>query len=247
MASVSGGSRYGKYLSRVIARRPDGRLEIGLLLAFLASACLLLAFGKLASEMIEGETAGFDTAVLLAFRSAANPADPLGPVWLQSAVRDVSAMGSFVVLGFISLSAIFYLFMVEKRMMAMLVAASVIGGVLLSNALKLGFARPRPDFVPELDLFTYSFPSGHAMLSAVTYLTLGALLAEAHPSRRVKIYFLTLAFLVTVAVGISRVYLGVHYPSDVLAGWCVGAVWALLCGTVVLYLRRRTSRAEHPI
>jgi undecaprenyl-diphosphatase len=233
-------------MRRLLPRRPDGRLELGLLFAFLLLAGLLFAFGQIADEVLEGESRGFDEAVLLAFRGS-DPADALGPAWLESAVRDVSAMGSFAVLSFVSLAALFYLLMVERRAMALFVAVSVIGGTLLSNALKLGFARARPEIVPGLELATYSFPSGHATLSAVTYLTLGALLAEAHPSRRVKIYFLTLAAFMTVAVGLSRVYLGVHYPTDVLAGWCIGAAWAVLCGTVVLLLRRRAARAGHPV
>jgi undecaprenyl-diphosphatase len=112
--------------------------------------------------------------------------------------------------------------------------------MLLSTALKLGFARPRPDLVPHgVRVYTASFPSGHAMLSAVTYLTLGALLARVQPQRRVKAFLLGLAIALTVLIGMSRVYLGVHWPSDVLAGWCGGAAWASLCWFVALQLQRR--------
>jgi undecaprenyl-diphosphatase len=233
-------------MRRLLPRRPDGRLELGLLSAFLVLAALLFAFGQIADEVIEGESLWFDETVLLAFRGS-DPANALGPAWLESAVRDVSALGSVVVLSFVSLAAVLYLIMVERRAMALFLAVSICGGVILSNLLKLGFARARPEIVPDLELMTYSFPSGHATLSAVTYLTLGALLAEAHPSRRVKLYFLTVAFVMTVAIGLSRVYLGVHFPTDVLAGWCIGAAWAVLCGTVVLLLRRRAARAGHPV
>ena len=108
-----------------------------------------------------------------------------------------------------------------------------------SPLLKLGFARPRPDLVPHaVEVYTASFPSGHAMLSAVTYLTLGALLIRVQPRWRVKVYILFLAISITLLVGTSRVYLGVHWPTDVLAGWCVGAAWALLCWLVALRLQR---------
>ena len=111
--------------------------------------------------------------------------------------------------------------------------------MLLSTVLKISFNRPRPG-VPHLArVFTPSFPSGHATLSAVTFLTLGVLLARASRDRRLKIYFVALAIFLTVAVGISRVYLGLHYPSDVLAGWSIGSMWAILCWTGAWLLHRR--------
>ena len=132
----------------------------------------------------------------------------------------------------------------RQRGAARLVAVSVGGGTALSSLLKLGFARPRPDLVPHaVEVYTASFPSGHAMLSAVTYLTLAALLARVQPRRRLRIYVLALAVLTSLLVGASRVYLGVHWPSDVAAGWCVGAAWALLCWLAALRLQR-TGRVE---
>ena len=138
--------------------------------------------------------------------------------------------GGVGVLTLLTLAVCGFLLMQGRRRATALVLASVVGGVVLSSLLKLGFDRPRPDLVPHGSLvYTASFPSGHAMMAAVVYLTLGALLARVQSERRLQVYLLALAVLTTVAVGISRVYLGVHWPSDVLAGWTAGAAWALAC------------------
>ena len=141
---------------------------------------------------------------------------------------------------------VIYLLMARQKAAASWILAAIVGGDLLSNVLKLFFERSRPDIVPHAArVFTLSFPSGHATMSAVTCLTLGALLASFHEPLRFKIYFLSLAILLTIAVGISRVYLGVHYPTDVLAGWCLGAAWATICWTIFNKLQER-GRIEPP-
>jgi undecaprenyl-diphosphatase len=202
----------------------------------------LLGWGfiELADEVGEGSTHALDTRLLLSLRNPADLSDPIGPGWLQESARDITGLGGHVILGLITLATIAYLTMSRRRGAALLVAASVGGGMVVSALLKLGFERPRPDLVPHAaQVYTASFPSGHAMLSAVTFLTLGALLARVHKPRRVKLFFLSLAFALTILVGASRVYLGVHWPSDVLAGWCVGAAWAGLCWYAALILQRR--------
>lgn len=201
-------------------------------------------FGALAEEVLEGDTTTFDLAILSALRSAATPADPIGPPWLHEAARDVTSIGSVVFLGFVLLSAVGYLLLVHKRALAILMAFSVAGGELLSTILKKSFDRPRPDIPHVTQVFTASFPSGHAMLSAVTFLTVGALLAGANEDLRLKRYFMGLAVFLTVAVGASRVYLAVHYPTDVLAGWCVGSGWAILCWTVASWFQQTSLGRE---
>jgi undecaprenyl-diphosphatase len=165
---------------------------------------------------------------------------PIGPSWLALAARDITSLGGYTVLLLMTLSAIGFLLMVRKPGAALLLLVSIGGGMLLSSGLKELFDRPRPDLVPHaVQVYTLSFPSGHAMLSAVTYLTLGALLARVQPRRRVKAYLLGLGILLTALIGISRVYLGVHWPTDVLAGWCAGSAWAIACWTVALWLQQR--------
>ena len=177
--------------------------------------------------------------MLLAFRNPGDLSDPIGPAWLQIMFRDITSLGGPTVVTLIAVAVSGFLLIDGKRFAALLMLASVGGGALLSSVLKLGIDRPRPDLVAHLvEVSTASFPSGHAMLSAVIYLTLGALLSRVEAPRRVKIYVLAVAVFLTFLVGLSRIYLGVHWPTDVLAGWCAGSAWAMLCWRIALALQR---------
>lgn len=220
--------------------------ETGLLVSVLAIAGLLLLFGFVADEVMEGSTSAFDRTMILAFRGAGNSPIPIGPPWVQEMARDVTALGSFAVLGIVLFAVVGYLLLARKRAAAWLVLAAVLGGVALNSLLKFGFARPRPDFiVPAARVFTASFPSGHAAISAITYLTLAALLARTTRSPQLRVYFVAAGTVLTLLVGVSRVYLGVHYPTDVLAGWCIGSAWALGCWAIMTRLQRE-GRVEPP-
>jgi undecaprenyl-diphosphatase len=205
-----------------------------------AVAAAVLAFLGLAGEMLEGETLGFDRAVMLALRSPGDASEPIGPLWLEEVARDITGLGGTAILTLVTLGVAAYLLLARRRGAALLVLASIGGGSALSWLLKLAYQRPRPDLVPHaVQVYSASFPSGHAMLSAITWLTLGALLAEAEPRWRLRGCILGMAVTITLLVGASRVYLGVHWPTDVLAGWCIGGAWALLCWLVAMALRRR--------
>jgi undecaprenyl-diphosphatase len=206
----------------------------------------LWLFISIAGEVVEGETTAWDRRLLLALRNAADPAMPWGPPWVQEMARDITALGGVAVLMLMTLAVIGYLLLAGKRHAAIAVFSAVAGGLILSTLLKLGFDRARPDLVPHGSVvYTASFPSGHSMMAAVTYLTLGALLARVEASIAMKIYLLTAAVVLTVLVGVSRVYLGVHWPTDVAAGWAVGAAWALLCSLVMRRLQRE-GKVEPP-
>jgi undecaprenyl-diphosphatase len=203
-------------------------------------AGLLLCFGLIAQEVVEGEPIAFDRWVMFAFRHASDPSLPLGPSWLPEVARDVTALGSTVVLGIVLLVVTGYLFAAGKRHTGWFVLATVLSGTALNSLLKLAFARPRPDLVtPLTKVLTLSFPSGHAALSAICYLTLGTLLARTQASRAIRIHLIVTAMVLTLLVGVSRIYLGVHYPTDVLAGWCIGIAWALICWTIMSRFQRR--------
>ena len=217
-----------------------GRHELAILITLVLIAGGIWGFVELADEVVAGETDAFDRTILLALRNPADRSDPLGPNWVEELGRDFTALGGVGVLTFLTLAVSGFLILQGKRHASLLVLVSVTGGLLLSTLLKLAFDRPRPDLVPhEAYVYTSSFPSGHSMMSAAAYLTLGALLARVQPRRAAKAYLLILAGLLTLGIGISRIYLGVHWPTDVLAGWALGATWALFCWLAARWLQRR--------
>lgn len=151
-----------------------------------------------------------------------------------------TGLGGMSILGLLIATTAGFLWLDRRGRMALFLVAATLSGLLVSMGLKGLFDRPRPDVVPHLaKVQTSSFPSAHSMMSAVVYLTLGVLVAAAVESRRLRVYALGVAVLITVLVGASRVYLGVHYPTDVLAGWTAGLVWALACWLVARWLQRR--------
>lgn len=231
-------------MGRALGRLADS--DAVLLVRALLAVGAVWVFLAVASEVGEGETRHVDERILRALRDSLDPADPIGPPWLEGAVRDLTALGSNVVL-LIFTSAVAVFLAVRRQSHALaLVVVSTGGGFILAQALKLVFSRPRPDLVPHLAVVSSSsFPSGHSMFSAVVYLTLGALLSQLVEERALKAYFLGVACFLTFVVGLSRVYLGVHYPTDVLAGWSAGLAWALVCWMAASYLQRR-GKVEQP-
>jgi undecaprenyl-diphosphatase len=226
------------------------RIERTILIGLVVVASSLLAAIKLA-DIVRGDGSGLDERVLRAFRSSDDLAHPLGPRWLAEMVRDVTALGSTGVLAIVVAAVAGFLLLTSKTHTALLVVISVLAGVLISQTLKFVVARPRPELVPHgTEVFTASFPSGHAMMAAVVYLTLGALLARSQPDKGVKIYVLSTAVILTGLVGLSRIYLGVHWPTDVLAGWALGGLWALISWMAMLWLQREgrveSERAGSP-
>jgi undecaprenyl-diphosphatase len=218
------------------------------LITFAAIAGGILAFLMLTGEVLEGETHAFDERILLSLRQATDLAIPVAPYWVTHAVDDITALGGVTVLSLMTILATLYLLISRQPAIAAFMFLSVVGGWLVSNALKLGVGRPRPDIVPHLvDVSDLSFPSGHAMLSAVTYLTLAAILSRAEQYRSTRIFLMAAGIFMTLIIGLSRIYLGVHYPTDVLGGWCAGAVWAAGCWLIARRFISRQSKDSVPV
>ncbi|KAA2317121.1 PAP2 family protein [Pseudooceanicola sediminis] len=215
------------------------RVEVITLVVIVVIGGALWAFVALAAEMIEGDLHAFDQAVLLALRTPGDLNNPIGGSQVEVAMRDLTALGGVTVLTLISLSVLVFLVLNRQRASAVFLGIAIIGGQALSHLAKLGFSRPRPDLVPHgVEVATASFPSGHSMMAAVTYLTLAVMLARSETQLGIRAFYITVAAVLAMLVGISRVYLGVHWPSDVLAGWTLGAAWAL----GVWLLARRMGR-----
>lgn len=218
----------------------ERRLRRSALVLAALSAALAGGFFALSRAVVAGRTVNVDKEIVLAMREPGDLADPIGPRWFEEACRDVTALGGATVISLFASTAIAFFWLAGMRRAAIYIAIAVTGAVLISVGLKSAFERPRPDLVPHgMSVYTSSFPSGHSMLAASVYLTLGMVASRFVPRRRLKALFLGVAILVTGAVGASRVYLGVHWPTDVLAGWAVGAAWALLCWCVAAWLQDR--------
>jgi undecaprenyl-diphosphatase len=197
---------------------------------------------SLAGEVTEGDTQAFDARILRALRDPADPSKPIGPSWMEESLLDLTAIGGSTVLGLVILVVLGFLILQARYRTALFVFMTSMSGELLNTAMKHAFNRPRPSIVPHLrTVFTTSFPSGHAMESAIVYLTLGAILMRVAESRLTKMYILGIAVLLTMLVGVSRVYLGVHYPTDVIGGWIVGFMWASVCWLAAQWSEERTA------
>ena len=189
---------------------------------------LLVGFAALTLAIVGGRTIGFDRSLLLALRSPAPTHLPLGSRWVQEAARDVTALGGFTVLTLVTVIAATLLTIRRRWRAAVVLVAAAIGAQVTAETIKHYVNRPRPLLVPHLDLvYSTSFPSGHAVMSPTVYFTLAALVSATATRSANRLVVFGMATLVVAAIGVSRVYMGVHWPSDVLGGWMLGAVFAL--------------------
>lgn len=222
-------------------RYPGGIFrEFGIIITCLVCIAGLWLFIEITEQVTDHQTQSFDDYVLTSFRESSDLSDPIGPEWGEEVARDITSLGSKTLLVLIVLSVAGFLFLKGHPGQGWLILGVSLAGLLLTLGLKSLFMRARPDVVPHLgSAVTQSYPSGHTMMSAVIYLSLAAMLSYIQTSRRVKLFIITVGMLITFLVGVSRVYLGVHYPTDVLAGWAIGLAWAAFCWIIFRYFNHR--------
>ena len=217
--------------------------EIAFLLLVFTSLITLFVFIEISEAVIEGETRTIDHEILMLMRENPNGSEPIGPERFQYAVRDITSLGSTTILTLVTLFTLFFLYLKREIRSAIYVLSASIGGAVLVQILKFAFSRERPQIItPLVSEITMSFPSGHSAMSAVIYLSLAVLLLRVEQSNKYRIFIISSALIITFLVGLSRIYLGVHYPTDVIAGWMIGLFWALFCWIITYFFEGETNR-----
>lgn len=225
----------------------DARKEVGVIAALLVAAGALLGFLGVTDEVTDGHTKMFDEGLILLLRRPGDITQPIGPNWLKLSVIDFTSFGSITVLSIIVIAVVGLFLALRRWREGLLLIGASASGLLLVNVFKVGVGRERPPLAMHVvAVSNASFPSGHAALSAVVYLTLATLTAHFVQRRRVAIYALVVGIALTALVGLSRVYLGVHWPTDVIAGWAMGAAWAMVWWLLTSVWERRHGAAAKP-
>jgi undecaprenyl-diphosphatase len=223
---------FGNFLTLVRTGKVPQVLVATLGLAVFVSIWM---FVELADEVMEAETRAFDETILLSMRLPGNPSEPVGGARIQEMARDITALGGFTILTGVTLVGFGVAWFAGRLRLAVAGSISIVAGAVVMRLLKQGFDRPRPELVEHATLVhNPSFPSGHSMMAAMIYLTLGILLARTQPNKGVRVFIVVISVVVTALVGISRVYLGVHWPTDVIGGWMLGGAWAVLFWLVAM-------------
>jgi undecaprenyl-diphosphatase len=223
------------------------KLELGVLVAGLVLTLSLLLFVRIAHEIREENSGSFDRWAVTALRNPDDPSRAWGPDWLRHLGRDITSLGSGGVLVIVVLATVVGLGVGKKYRSMVLVAGATLGGLAMNLLMKGWFARERPEYAVYAEIMgTSSFPSGHTMNAAVVYLTLGMFVARLVKRRSLQIYVFGAAVVLTLLVAFSRVYLGAHYPTDVLAGSCAGFAWATAWWLVAELLAQRAARRMGP-
>jgi undecaprenyl-diphosphatase len=220
------------------------RRELGLVAAVLVVTAGILGFLGLSDAVTDNHTGGFDEGLMHMLRQPGDISQPIGPHWLRLAATDLTALGSIAVLSLIVVVVAGFFLAQRRWRESVLLLGACASGLIVVDILKLAFGRERPPLAMHaVEVGNASFPSGHAMLSAVVYLSLATLVGHFAGRRRVGAYALGAGVATTLLVGVSRVYLGVHWPTDVMAGWVLGAAWAMIWWLIAWVVERRSNRS----
>jgi undecaprenyl-diphosphatase len=207
---------------------PAPQAAKSLFLVSAIAACAVI-FTLTAALALRGEPYAFDRDILLALRDAGDLSKPAGPGWIVAAAKDITMLGGTPFLTILTLAITGYFIVRREWVFIAVLLAAVFGESVIVNVLKGLFGRMRPDVVPHLvEAASGSFPSGHSASAAAIYLTLAALMASRTGERAVRRYLVFVAIMLALLVGASRVYLGVHYPTDVIGGLAFGSAWAAM-------------------
>lgn len=236
-------------LKELVRGMRENRAAVGPVALLAVAALGVFSFLSIADEVAEGEIEAVDEWLFYLFRSASDPSSPLGPPWLAESAAEITALGGYPVIVLAVLIVVGLLLVTRRHGPALYTVLSVGIGSLISHVLKEFYERPRPNLVEHLDIVhTASFPSGHAMVGTVAYLTLAALVARFVDDWRVRVYVVSVALAMAILIGLTRIYLGVHWPSDVAAGWALGAAWASVAWLVpsLMISMRRNGAGRKP-
>jgi undecaprenyl-diphosphatase len=214
--------------------------------ALVAALVCWAGFALVAMLVLPDQLGGFDSAGLQYFRSGPDSV-PRGPPALLEAVRDLTALGGVLLRNLFAMIAIAALMLVRLRREATLLAATILSGWVVNTLIKVLVGRPRPTIVSHLaEAGGSSFPSGHSFNSAVVYMGIALAMAALSARRGVRWTLIAGAAVLTALIAISRVWLGVHYPSDVLAGWLGGMGWALTASALLYRPAKHFADAAAP-
>ena len=227
------------------SNKPLSKIDAKVLMSITIIIIGVVTFTIIAINVSAGNTKSFDMWALKFFRQTNNPVQSIGNELVTSSVRDITALGSGIVIILFTLAVLGLLLFQKKYNMFYLILGATLGGGLLGFLLKEIFGRERPDVIyhlaPETSL---SFPSGHSLMSMVMYLSFAALLMRIPYDRAIKIYIISIALFLSLIIGISRIYLGVHYATDVLAGWSIGVAWASFCWLIAHFVEQNKNKKE---
>lgn len=233
----------------VAAHARNAYTTFGILILGGLTIAIFLSYGfaKIAATVVSGKTTGFDEAVMRFMGQHQVP-------WISNLMVELTMLGTGIVVAMIVAVSALFLWLYDYKNSSTLLLVTTLGGILLNNVLKLGFDRPRPQFFEwGTHVMSSSFPSGHAMSAAIVYPTVAYLAARLQKTHFARVTTMLAAALLVLLICLSRVYLGVHYPTDVLAGVVVGLAWSAFCMTTLevaqLYAKRNAPamvEGEHP-